>query len=214
MTFSDSVRNLGVMLDSKLSMEHHISKVCQRAFCELRNIAAVRNMLSSQATQTLVTSLVLSHLDYCNSLLSGIPQYLLDKLQRVQNSAARLIFRCSRRTSASPLLAKLHWLPIYSRIEYKVATICYNIINGSAPAYFDDMLDIYVPSRNNRSADDDKILRIPKMKKKTRGERAFCFYGPSVWNKLPTSVRHSPSLPQFKRNLKTYLFRQAYADIL
>ena len=94
--FVSSVKNLGVTLDSNLSMSQHISNTCKAAYIQIRHISSIRHILTTQATQTLVCSLVLSRLDYCNSLLSGCPQYLLDKLQKVQNAAARLV--CKART--------------------------------------------------------------------------------------------------------------------
>ena len=82
--------------------------------------------------KTLVKSQVLPGLDYCNSLLSGMPQQLIGKLQKVQNCSARLIFKTSKRTHASPLLTKLHWLPIAQRIEYKVSSVCYDVVSNTA----------------------------------------------------------------------------------
>ena len=94
--FSRSVRNLGVIFDDKLSMKQQVNKICQSAYLELRRISSIRYVLTVDATKTLVTSLVLSRLDHCISLLSGIPQQLIDKLQKVQNCSARLIFKTSR----------------------------------------------------------------------------------------------------------------------
>ena len=103
--FSRSVRK-------KLSIKQQVSKISQSAYLELRRISSIRHVLTVDATKTLVTSLVLSRFDCCNFLLSGIPHQLIDKLQKVQNCSARLIFKTSKCTHVSPLLAKLHWLPI------------------------------------------------------------------------------------------------------
>ena len=105
-----------MIFDDKLSIKQQVSKICQSAYLELSRISSIRHVLTVDATETLVTSLVLSRLDYCNSLLSGIPQQLIDKLQKVQNCSARLILKTSKCTHVSPLLAKLHWLPIAQRI--------------------------------------------------------------------------------------------------
>ena len=102
----------------KLSVKQ-VSKTYRSAYLELRRISSIRHVLTVDATKILVTSLVLSRLDYCNSLLSGIPKQLIDKLQKVQNCSAQLIFKTSKCTHVSPLLAKLHWLPIAQRIDYK-----------------------------------------------------------------------------------------------
>ncbi|WP_419607217.1 reverse transcriptase domain-containing protein, partial [Thiolapillus sp.] len=208
--FSRSVRNLGVIFDDKLSMKQQVSKICQSAYLELRRISSIRHVLTVDATKTLVTSLVLSRLDYCNSLLSGIPQQLIDKLQKVQNCSARLIFKTSKCTHVSPLLAKLHWLPIAQRIDYKISSLCYDVVSDTAPLYLSDLLCLYVPSRSLRSSADTRIFRIPTRKKKFQGQRAFSHLGPVTWNKLPYSVRHAQTQSQFKTQLKTTLFRSVY----
>ena len=106
--FSPSVRNLGITLDSTLSLHQHVVNVCRVAYLELRCINSIRNLLSVDAVKTLVCSLVLSHLDYCNSLLVGLPQYLIKRLQGVQNAAARSIFSTPKSDHISPLLQTLH----------------------------------------------------------------------------------------------------------
>ena len=154
-----------------------------------------------------MTSLVLLCLDYCNSLLSGIPQQLIDKLQKVQNRSARLIFKTSKCTHVSPLLAELHWLPIAQRIVYKMSSLCYDVVSDTAPLYLSDLLCPYVPSRSLRSSAYTRIFRIPTRKKKFQGQRAFFHLGPVTLNKLPYSVRHVQTQSQFNTQLKTTLFR-------
>ena len=95
--FSPHVKNLGVTLDRHLTMQLQVSNICRSAYIELRRIASIRQYLTVDATKVLVCAFVLSKLDYCNSLLSGRPKNLIEKLQRVQNSAARLIFRIKGR---------------------------------------------------------------------------------------------------------------------
>ena len=120
--FVPSVKNLGVTLDSNLSMSQHISNTCKAAYIQIRHTSSIRHLLVTQATQTLVCSLVLSRLDYCNSLLSGCLQYLLDKLQKVQNASARLVCKAKKSDHIHPILETLHWLPITHRIQYKIST--------------------------------------------------------------------------------------------
>ena len=81
----------------------------------------------------LLCAFILSRLDYCNSLLAGCPKYLLSKLQKVQNNAARLIFRTTRSAHVIPMLHSFHWLPIEQRIEYKLSLLCFKIISHQAP---------------------------------------------------------------------------------
>ena len=135
-----------MIFDDRLSMKQQVSKICQSAYLELCRISSIRHVLTVDATKTLVTSLVLSCLDYCNSLLSGIPQQLNGRLQKVPNNSALLIFKTSKCTHVSPLFAKLNWLPIAQRIDYKISSLCYDVVSDTAPLYLSDLLCLYVPS--------------------------------------------------------------------
>jgi hypothetical protein len=205
--FCHSLRNLGITLDSTLSLHQHVLNVCRGAFLELRRISSIRNFLTTDAVKTLVCSLVLSRIDYCNSLLAGVPQCHLKKIQYVQNAAARLIFRAPKSDHVSPLLQKLHWLPISCRIEHKISSLCYNSISGTGPQYLSDLTQVYTSSRCLRSSSDTRILKIPKVKTKSYGQRSFAYQGPTIWNKLPLEIRHQGKIDGLKRALKTYLFR-------
>ena len=107
------------------------------------------------------------------------------------------MFKSTKRTSVTPLLSKLHWLPIAQRIEYTVSSICYSVAVGTAPAppYISDLLELYHLSRSLRSTADSHTFKVPMMKKKSTGLCAFLHVGPCTWNKLPYSLRHSPSIP-------------------
>ena len=106
-------------------MKEHINFICKTAFLEIRRISTIRHYLTDDATKTLVASLVLSRIDYCNSLLAGLPQSLVGKLQRVQNSAARLVVRALPHVHITPILRRLHWLPVRARISYKTTCLCF-----------------------------------------------------------------------------------------
>ena len=139
------------------------------------------------------------------------PQILLDKIQGMINCSARLyIYKAPKSTHIIPLLFDLHWLPISSRIQYKVALTCFLIIFGTAPPYLSELLHLYFPSRSLRSASDTRILCVPRVCRRTFGERSFQFIGPVIWNSLSFSVRHATSLSSFKSKLKTHLFSSAY----
>jgi len=207
-TFSTSVRDLGVILDHSLSFQQQISQICQSAYLEIRRISSIRHYLSIDATRTLVCSLILSRLDYCNSLLAGCPNSLLLKLQRIQNNAARLIFRSSKFDHVTPLLIKLHWLPINQRINYKLSSICFSFVTSNSPEYFSSLLIPYVPTRQLRSSSDTRTLKTSTYKKSSFGKRCFSYQGPSSWNTLPYNVRHATSVKTFKTSLKTQLFKE------
>ena len=110
-------------------MDHAVSHVRKSCYLELRKIANIRSYLSDAATLKLVLSLVISKLDYCNSLFYNMILENIHKLQLIQNHAARLVKKASKRSSARLLLKDLHWLPLKDRIIYKIAVLVFNIIN-------------------------------------------------------------------------------------
>ena len=114
--FSQSVRNLGFYLVESLSMDAHIKHLCHILFCQLHRIGKICSFLSTDAANKLAVSLILSRLDYCSSLLAGIPDNKLNKPQRIQNHASRLVFHKSRHASATALLRTHLWLPVKARI--------------------------------------------------------------------------------------------------
>ena len=115
--------------------------------------------------------------------LAGCPKYLLSKPQKVQNNAARLI-------------ETLHWLPVTRRIQYKISTICFSSISGTAPQY--RLLQPYTSTRQLRSASDTRTFVTSGVNTKTIGERSFSHAGPSVWKNLPQTLRHTDSASSFK----------------
>ena len=133
---------------------------CTAAYIELKRISSICHFLSVDATKTLMCSLVLSKFDYCNSLLSGSPLYLIQLFQ-VQNTAARITLRAPRAERTSPLLCSLHWLPVQKRIKHKVCSICYTTLTGVNPQYMSELVNVYTPSRCLRSSSDSRTLTIP-----------------------------------------------------
>ena len=205
-----SVKNLGVTIDSELNFNTHINHVTKIAFFHLRNIARIRDYLSLNDAKTLIHAFVFSRLDYCNALLSGLPKKATDRLQLVQNAAARVLTKTKMREHITPVLASLHWLPVVFRIDFKILLLVYKALNGLAPSYLDDCLPRYVPNRTLRSSSAD-LLDVPTMKYKKYGEAAFCFYGPTAWNKLPLHLRQAASVDSFKAQLKTHFFTLAFS---
>ena len=176
--------------------------VCRSAYIELRQIGPTRHLLTAQATQTLVCAFILSRLDYCNCLLAGCPHFLIDILQKVQNAAARLICRAKKLDHVQPILQLLHWLPIRALIQYKISTLCFNVITGNGPQYLSELLHLYTPTRDLRSSADTCILKIPCSNSKAFGQKSFSHVGPSTWNGLPYILRHFDSQTSFRQALK------------
>ena len=206
---SKEVRNLGVDFDDRLTMSSHINSICRSASLALRNIGRVRKYLDQANTERLVHAFITSRLDYCNSLLHGLPVKEISKLQRLRNSAARLVLKCKVRDHITPSMEKLHWLPVEHRIIFKVLLMSFKIINGCAPEYLSDLLETYVPTRSLRSSTQG-LLVVPKSFTPTYGDRAFSVAAPKLWNNLPANIRTTSALESFKRKLKIHLFQDAF----
>ena len=138
----------------------------------------------SKTTKTLVHAFVTSKVDYCNSLLYGVPKYLLQRLQRVLNYAARIVFKSNKYDHIMPLLGELQWLPIQRRIEFKILLITFKALNKQAPTYLTDLLISYTPSRSLRSSSKN-LLKIPMYNLKSYGGRSFALASAVLWNSLP-----------------------------
>ena len=208
-TAKPTAKNLGVIFDDRMEMDKHITSICKSTNFHLRNIGSLRNVLSESSTTQLVHSMITSRLDYCNSLLAGLPDNQIKRLQRTQNSSARLVSRIKKYEHITPTLQKLHWLPVKERILFKTLLITYKALNGKAPAYISNLLTPYNPSRALRSS-DKSLLTVPKSRTKTYGDRAFAVLAPREWNRLPLSIRESRTVDCFKRHLKTHLFSIAF----
>lgn len=202
---SKTARNLGVMFDNVLNMNDHITSICKSASFQLYKIGKIRNYLTQEAAAQLIHAFVTSRLDYCNSLLSGLPLASLYRLQRIQNIAARILTRTKKFDHITPVLKSLHWLPIHLRIKFKILLLCYRTINGLAPSYLSDLLTPYKQSRTLRSS-SKSLLVVPKSRLKTYGDRSFASAAPLLWNGLPMDIREASSLEAFKSHLKTHLY--------
>ena len=163
-------------------MKTHVSNLVRSANFELCRITSIRHHLSTDASKAFVSASVLSRLDYCNSLLFGCPQYLLNKLQKVQNNAARLVLKVSITDRNSPHRASLHWLPIDSRIQYKLSSLCYNCL--------------YKPIHQLRSSSDTSTLCIPTVGTHSLGQRSFPCTGCLVHCPLRNQVIQHPLILQ------------------
>ena len=135
--------------------------------------------LTPDSAKIIVEAFIVSKLDYCNSLLYGLPSYLIQKLQHVQNSAARLITQSPRFCHITPFLRDLHWLPVHLRIEFKVLLIDYKALRGQAPTYIQELLQLYQPSRNLRSSSKNLLVK-PCFNLNSYGKRAFSVAAPDL----------------------------------
>ena len=137
------VRNLGAWFDDHITMAVRITKICtSAAFYHLYNIRRIRKYLSMDAAATHIHSFVSSRTDYCNSLLYSVPKCHIDKLQRVQNAAARIVVMQGKFCHITPVLHQLHWLPVSFRINFITLLLTSKAIHELAPSYINDLVNI------------------------------------------------------------------------
>ena len=144
-----------------------------------------RLLLLHKSSHGLTTATVSS---WVHLILSSMP------LQKILNFAARLVLLAPRHQHSTPLLEKLHWLPISERIKYKVSCMCFSAMNGSGSAYLSELLYVNTPARTLCSSSDTRMLKIQQYKRKSHGFRAFSCFEPHIWNSLPQDRRHRSSV--------------------
>ena len=201
--FKSIVKNLGVFLGVGMNYNEQVKKVVSASFLTIKNISRIKGFLTTKEKCTLLSSLVLSKIDYCNSLYHGINSTLLNKLQIVQNSAARLVFNKQKYDHSSNLLLKLHWLPVKDRITYKINLLVHKALYHPAPTDIQDLIIIHSTRTFN-------IISYHRSNS-SFGDRAFTVIAPQVWNTLPLYLKTENSIDTFKSNLKTFLFRNAFS---
>lgn len=211
---STSVRDLGVIFDEHGTLQAHVASLCRSASHALWRIGKIRKLLDLQMTEKLVHAFVTSRLDYCNSLLFGLPAKQVRKLQLIQNLLRGWQTLTKKCDHITPVLQSLHWLPVEQRIRFKLLCITFKVLHDSqAPVYLSELVNRKVPARALRYYDEVKLARPGKEIGKTLvfyGDRAFAVCAPRLWNDLPDAIRGALSLNSFKALLKTHLFRQHY----
>lgn len=184
---------LGVTFDSALTLDGHVKSLVRSCFYHLRNISKLSPIVSHTELEIVIHAFISSRLDYCNSLFTCLNKNSLERLQIVQNAAARLLTRTSKYSHVTPLLRQLHWLPVEFRVHFKILVLTFKALQGQAPAYIIEPLQPYVPRRSLRSCDQG-LLVIQHTKLKTKGDRAFATVAARLWNSLPRNLRIADSL--------------------
>jgi len=133
-------------------MHTQVSQTCSKCFAALRQLRSIRRSVSNDVMQSLIVALVFSRLDYGSATLAGLPKQLMDRLQSVQNAAARLISKACRQDHIQPLLRRLHWLRMPERISFRLAVLVYRCLHGSAPGYLASDFQRVTPQRTSTTA--------------------------------------------------------------
>ena len=151
-----------------------------------------------------------SHFDYSKAIIIGCPDTTVGLMQKVQNTAARMVLNKHQSHSATECLKQLHWLPIKSRIDYKVLTVVFKCKHGMTPKYLQDLLEAKEHCRQGLKSNSKELLKVPTATRKTCADRSFSVKGPKLWNDLPNSIQTITSYTEFKKQLKTHLFNICY----
>ena len=207
-TASRCVRNLGVFIDRHLDMKKQVSQTVNACSFYLRHINQISRFLPKPTKEREVNAIITSRLDYCNALLHGTSVVNIARLQRIHNSAARLILRRPRSDSARPLLQELHWLPGARRVDFKILVLTYKAIHDEAPVYLCELVRPYQPARALRSASSDS-LEVKRTRTKAGGG-SFAVAAASLWNTLSKFIKTCDTLASLKCRLKTHFFRNTY----
>ncbi|KAK2146497.1 hypothetical protein LSH36_604g02000 [Paralvinella palmiformis] len=191
-TPNGSVKNLGVIFDQCINMHEHVTSVCQAAYYHLKNIHCLKAFLTQESLVTIVHAFVTSRIDYCNSLLYRISDYNIDRLQRIQNSAARNVTNTRKYDQITPVLQHIHWQPVRQRINFKILLITYKSINVMVQKYLCELVSIRKSSRKLRSS-SQILLQVPVSRLKSYGDCAFNVAALTLWNRLPVDIRNASS---------------------
>ena len=205
---SSRVRNLGICIDSSFTLATHVNNIVRTCNFHLKNLWRIRRFIDVKTCHHAVRALILSRIDYCNSLFVVLSAKDKRKIESVQNRAARLVFRVGQRVQISPLLKELHWLPFSQRVQFKLGLYVHKLISNTAPSYLADTIALYVPTRDIRSKTDTTRLIVPRSNLSS-AEKRFSVTAARVWNNIPSSIRVTKSQLTFKTKLKTYLFPQS-----
>ena len=207
---AETVRNLGIYWNKTMTTTTHINRLSGQLFSTLQAINKIRHLLNNDTTKIVMQALIISKLDYCNSQLIGSTKKDLQKLQRIQNMASRIIYQKRKYDSVTPCLMDLHWLRIQERVVYKVAVLMFHcIIEDTAPVYLKNLVH---HRRNSRSLRSFELMNLSTTQHKLSfvQNSSFASVGLRIWNDLPLYIKAASSLTVFKKLLKTYLFNKSY----
>ena len=211
-TSSETVKALGVILDSNLTFNSFATKKVQICNLHLRNLRNIKECLPQKTKILLVTQLIISTIDYCNVLLLTSPKYVIKMLQVTLNNAVRFIYGLRKIDHVSFYLFKLHILPVEYRVKFKASIISYRITRECAPEYLSELYQLYSPTTSinlRPTSGRDSLMLVANHESETVFTKMA-----SEWNALPYSLRSISAIPEFKTALKTYLFQKAYSQYM
>ena len=192
-----------------MSLDNHILSIIKSCFVQLRDFHHIRSLISKTTAITLANSFIHSRLDYCKSLFYVLPNNSIHHLQKVQNTAAHIVTRSVRSSHIIPVLKSLHWLPVNYCINFKICCITHHALSLHEPHYLSSMFSLR-PNSHSLHSSSFRPLLLPNFNKKSHGFCSFPFAALHLWNYPSNNIRTAPTYMSFRKNLKTYLFNQAF----
>ena len=193
---------------SDISVDKHISSVVKTCCHQLREFRYIRSFIPKSAAIIFANAFIHSHIDYCNGLFYGLPKYSINRLQKIQNSVARIVTRTSCSSHITPALKSLHWFPVQYHINFKLRCITHRALSLGEPNYLNSLLIQRLNPHSLRSSFNP--LTLPFFNKKSNDFRSFAHTAPFLWNHLSNTIRSAPTYLSFRKSLKTYFFNQAF----
>jgi len=202
-----AVRDLGIMLDAEVTMSTHVSAVVKASFAALRQICSVRHSIPCCALLTLIfQALVISKVDYCNSVLAGVSDTLLRRLQSILNASTRLVFLARKYEHITPLLCELQWLRVPEKIKFRLCVLVSDVFvvqrHGTSPRPC-----IWQPAAVPAVSAATSTLIVPATRWRTLGDCVFPVAAAHAWNSLPSFVRDQQSLAAFSTTTEDNSFQ-------
>ena len=208
---STKARNLGVTFDGQMSFDPHINELRKSCFHHIRNVCQLKPFIPTKKVASLILAIVISRLDFCNTLLCSLNKTQIKRIQSIQNAAVRMVAGAKIHQSITPLLKSLHWLPVQYRITYKLALTAHkSIYDATCPLYLKNALTIKKSCRFTRSSLCPTFARIDYTLVSVGG-RSAVHHMVDIWNKLPSQLRNISDVKLFRKQLKTYLFSECFS---
>ena len=174
------------------------------------HIGQIRKFLPRKTIERGVSAMITSRINYCNVLLYGTSGKNLVKLQRLQNVAAKIIVGGSRYERVTTILRELHWLPVESRIHFKIMVLVHRAVNDTGPVYLQELVNMSRTGWSLRSQ-SDRLLTRPRTRSRT-GDATFVSAAADLWNNLPLNLRLIEDICSFRTALKAHYFTKHYGD--
>ena len=203
---SIKVKNLGVYFDQFMLFDSHIDEVCRKVNGTLIYLNRIKDRFDSEMRGMVVQSLAMSIVNYCLKIWGSTSKQQLQRIQRLQNFAAKVVDgKAKKYDHVNPILDDLKWLTMKQKINFDLCVMVFKILRNIMPSWLFNL--ITVGDRRNRQTRSDNDLFIPRTSTNL-GSRSFIIQGPSVWNKLPNSLKEVTNINSFKTSLKTHLLSE------